>query len=685
MKNLVIFILFFGNLCLSNLIAQDSTEYSFRQLQENITEILSQSDEEINLDELTDYLYQLTTNPVKINSADDSEIRRLFWLTEFQIINVIRYTQKNGLIHSVYELPYIEGFSEQDAKLLAPFLNFENAESKKKNDCYFRFNNQMLLLRSSRVLEKQAGFKTDNSSRFVGTPGSFYTRYHIYNENFSAGITGEKDSGEEFFTGSNSKGFDFYSFHLQLSNLGLLKTIILGDYKLNFGDGLITGTALNLGKTPSVLSSAYQNSGVTRYTATNENNFFRGVAFTLLQGKKELSLFYSNHAVDANVVQFDTVNNKVTEVSSLQTSGLHTTHAEISDKDAIKNQALGAHLKFRGIYSEFGFTLLYNKFPALINPTIEPYNADYFRGTSNYNLGVNFRIRTGNILWFGEEAYSKSKSFALLNGVQAHPFSGMLLNVIYRNYDAKYQAMFGNAFGENTRNQNEKGLYFGIQCNLVKYIALTGYADFFYFPKLRYGVDMPSEGQEYMGQLTFSPNSNFQLYVQYRINQKEENEILVQSPANIVISKGTEHTRLGISYRVNSSLTLLNRLEYSSCSKEQSTSSDGYFIAQDVDYKIPVMPVRLYARYAIFDVNSYDSRIYAYESDILYTFSMPSFYNKGFRFCFMAKISPVKIADLWIKYSVTQYSDKETISSGLYEINGNHKSEVCIQLLLHFK
>lgn len=685
MKNSVIFILLLEFSCFCKLFAQDSAEYSFRQLQESIIEILSQNDEEINLDELTDYLYELTTNPVKINSVNDAEIKRLFWLTDFQIVNVIRYIRKNGLIRSVYELSYIEGFTEQDAKLLAPFLNFENVESKKGTDGYFRLINQMILLRSSRVLEKQAGFKVDNSSRFVGTPVSFYTRYHVYNENFSVGITGEKDSGEEFFTGSNSKGFDYYSFHLQLSNLGLLKTIILGDYKLNFGNGLITGSALNLGKTPSVLSSAYQNTGVTRYTATNENNFFRGVACTFLHGKKELSLFYSNHAVDANVVQFDSVNNKIIEVSTLQTSGLHTTHAEISDEDVIKNKALGLHLNFRGIYSEFGFTALYNKFPAMINPTLEPYNIDYFRGTSNYNLGVNFRLRTGNILWFGEEAYSKSKSFALLNGVQAHLFSGMLFNVIYRNYDAKYQALFGNAFGENTHNQNEKGLYFGIQCSLVKYIALSGYADFFNFPKLRYGVDMPSEGQEYMGQLTFSPNTYFQLYVQYRIKQKEENEILANLPVNKIVNESTEHTRLGITYKVNSSLTLLNRLEYSHYTKGQNASSQGYFIAQDIDYKIPAMPIRLYARYAIFDVNSYDSRIYAYESDILYTFNMPSFYNKGFRFCFMAKISPVKIADLWIKYSLTQYSDKETISSGLYEINGSQKSEVRIQLLLHFK
>jgi hypothetical protein len=661
--------------------AQDSTEYSFQQLQETIAEILSQNNEEVNLDQLTDYLYQLTSSPVKINWMDDTEIRRLFWLTDFQITNLIHYIKTFGFIRSVYELPNVAGFTERDAKLLAPFLSFEVAGKQKGYNDYFRFPKQMILLRTHKILEEQAGYKPENSSRFVGGPLSFYSRYHIYNDNFSAGITGEKDAGEEFFTGSNRNGFDFYSFHFQANNLGFIKTMVLGDYKLNFGNGLITGSAFNLGKMPSVISSGYQNMGVTRYTATDENNFFRGIACTFVRKKNELSLFYSNHTMDANSAMRDSANNNVLEATTLQTSGLHTIYSEISDEDAIRNKVFGAHLKLQSTHSEIGFTALYNNFSATINPTYEPYNADYFRGTTNYNLGANYRFRIGNIMGFGEEAYSKSNSFASLNGVQAHPFSGMLLNIIYRNYGNKYQALFGNAFGENTRNQNEMGLYFGMQCNLIKYVSFTGYADFYRFPHLRYEVDMPSEGEEYMGQFTVTPNPYFQFYAQYRIKYKEINEVVEGSPKNTLVTASTEHIRLGLNYKVSTNLTVQNRLEYSQYKKDEKTASEGYFISQDIDYKLPVIPVRLYSRYALFDIGAYDSRIYAYESDILYTFSIPSFYNKGYRFCLMAKFSSSSKMDFWIKYAITQYADRETISSGLYQINGNQKSEVRIQLL----
>jgi hypothetical protein len=85
-------------------------------------------------------------------------------------------------------------------------------------------------------------------------------------------------------------------------------------------------------------------------------------------------------------------------------------------------------------------------------------------------------------------------------------------------------------------------------------------------------------------------------------------------------------------------------------------------------------------RYAIFDTDSYDSRIYAYESDILYAFSIPAYYSKGTRMYVNLKYTFKDFMDIWIKYSQTYYSDKNVISSGLTQINGNTKSEIKVQV-----
>ncbi len=49
----------------------------------------------------------------------------------------------------------------------------------------------------------------------------------------------EKDAGEEFFTGSNKQGFDYYSGHFYLKNISQnVHSVALGDFQVYFGQGL---------------------------------------------------------------------------------------------------------------------------------------------------------------------------------------------------------------------------------------------------------------------------------------------------------------------------------------------------------------------------------------------------------------------------------------------------------------
>jgi len=85
-------------------------------------------------------------------------------------------------------------------------------------------------------------------------------------------------------------------------------------------------------------------------------------------------------------------------------------------------------------------------------------------------------------------------------------------------------------------------------------------------------------------------------------------------------------------------------------------------------------------RFAVFDTDTYNARIYAYESDMLYNFSIPAYYSQGTRFYLNLKYSVTKYLDFWIRYSQSYYSDLDVISSGLSEIQGNTKSEIKAQI-----
>ncbi|HEY4788368.1 MAG TPA: helix-hairpin-helix domain-containing protein, partial [Bacteroidales bacterium] len=449
--------LLFGIFMLPNeLYAQDSIENAMMSMQEIITEIASGLEDGTDMDELADLLNNLTENPIHINTATDEDLEKLFWLSEFQILNIKAYIKTYGAIASVYEIVNIQGFSEKDAKLLSPFLLFDipGKELSVSPELLLRNSHHRLLLRSQRVLETQKGFSAEEtpngSGYFKGGPTSAYVRYSgQFNKKASAGFTAKNDAGEEFFKGSNKQGFDFYSFYMQLNRLRFIKTFVLGDYRVYFGQGLAVWSGLSFGKSPIVLSSMQRGQGITRYQSSDENNFFRGAAITCDLKPIEISLWASSHRIDANITGKDSLSGDITEVSSLQTSGLHTVSSEIADEDAIRSNVLGCNISLIKPNLRAGITAICYTYSSALNADLTPYNRYYFRGNSNYNLSWNFRYRKGNVIFFGEEAVSQSGGIAMLNGVQTYVDSRLSFIVLSRYYQRNYQSMYGKAFGEN--------------------------------------------------------------------------------------------------------------------------------------------------------------------------------------------------------------------------------------------
>ena len=86
----------------------------------------------------------------------------------------------------------------------------------------------------------------------------------------------------------------------------------------------------------------------------------------------------------------------------------------------------------------------------------------------------------------------------------------------------------------------------------------------------------------------------------------------------------------------------------------------------------------------MFDTESYDSRIYTYEHDVLYAFSIPSWYGRGIRTYLNTRLDLGRHVDLWLKYALSWYPERETIGSGLNEIEGHRKSDLSFQLRVRF-
>ncbi len=222
---------------------------SKQTLEDLIENIASSTDAEIDYTSLYEDLNLYLNEPLNINTATKEDLEKLQFLNDFQINSLLDYIKKNGSMLSLYELQLVYGFSMEDVMNILPFITISNTPVdqgfKFKNA--LKYGNNQLFLRGQEVLEEQVGYSSISDSALLENPnsrylGSSYKVYAKYKYNYKNkiywGITAEKDPGEEFFSGNNKNGFDYYSAHLQINDIGIVKTITLGDFQAKFGQGL---------------------------------------------------------------------------------------------------------------------------------------------------------------------------------------------------------------------------------------------------------------------------------------------------------------------------------------------------------------------------------------------------------------------------------------------------------------
>ena len=137
--------------------------------------------------------------------------------------------------------------------------------------------------------------------------------------------------------------------------------------------------------------------------------------------------------------------------------------------------------------------------------------------------------------------------------------------------------------------------------------------------------------------------------------------------------------RFNISYQIVGDLHCGNKAEYAHYRNDDGTNQHGYFLCQDIAYKPENLPFSLTFRYAIFDAKDYNARVYAYENDVLYSFSVPALYGKGMRFYLLGKVKLFNSLTLYARIGRIIYSDRDVIGSGLTQIEGNHKTDLKVE------
>jgi hypothetical protein len=118
--------------------------------------------------------------------------------------------------------------------------------------------------------------------------------------------------------------------------------------------------------------------------------------------------------------------------------------------------------------------------------------------------------------------------------------------------------------------------------------------------------------------------------------------------------------------------------------KKEDERFNGFLLYQDIIFEKLGSKFSYTLRYAIFEGNDWNARIYAFETDVLYAYSILPYYGSGSRYYLMIKWDIVRGIDLWARYGAWIYSDRNIISGGGSAVDGNRKSDIHLQLRLQF-
>ncbi len=659
--------------------AQNPSESLLEDILEDLS-VNNDIDNSVNTLNWENELEELSTclqEPVNLNTATRAQLEQFPFLSDIQIEHLLAYIYIHGQMQTIYELQLIEDMDRQTIQYLLPFVCIKAIN----NEPAFRWKTMLksaakygkneVLTRMDIPFYKRKGYE----HTYLGPAVYNSVKYSFrYSDRLYAGVVAEKDAGEPFAALHNRYGYDYYSFYLLLKNCGRLKALAVGNYRLSFGQGLVISTDYLMGKTIYASSFNNRSSGIKKHSSTDEYNYFRGVAATVVLTKHwDVSGFYSHRSLDGVITDG--------EITSIYKTGLHRSRKEADKKNLFTLQLTGGNVSYQQNRIRLGITGIYYVFNRPYEPELTGYSKYNLHGNNFYNLGVDYAYRWHRFSFQGETAIGK-QGWASLNRLQYSPVQDVHLMLIHRFYSYDYWAMFAHSFGEGSTTQNEQGYYLGMETSPFAYWKFFASFDLFSFPWKRYRVSKSSRGIDGLLQATFTPRTNLSMDLKYRYKQKERD--LTGSKETLTLPIFHHQLRYRLNYSFKDVFSSRTTLDYNHFHSQDRAADIGYQVTQMISSQLPWTRLFADVQGSYFSTDSYDSRIYASEKGLLYTFYTPSYQGHGFRFSVRLRYELNKHWLFITKFGETVYLDRNEIGSGNDLIRGNKKADVQMQLRIKF-
>jgi len=478
------------------------------------------------------------------------------------------------------------------------------------------------------------------------------------------GITLDRDAAEPLF--NKNIWVDFASFHLQLSRIGYWKRIVVGDYTVRFGQGLVIWNGFSMSGLGPVQNLRRNEMGLTAYTGSNEFLFFRGLGATYERGRMQVTLFGSAKKVDARITSDG--------FTSLITTGFHRTETELERRRNLGEYVAGGNISFRFDRFKIGGTALGYSYDRINATTIRPDNRYQSRRQPFGSASVDALAVLGDWRIFGEWAVDARAQMAGLVGLLWDGGDGLEAGLMYRNYGKGYTAPFAGAYSRGSRPSNEHAITGSFEYAWMHWRLLCS-GEWCYFPWLRYNVAAPSQARSVMVQLSRNIGRNGLFYLKLDYKHSETGSRLP------LVLNNRYGLRLHIQNGAGETWLFTHRVEY--CLLKSSNThrlSGGAALLSDAIFTPKQFPLSGSARIALFRTTDWSTRIYVYERDAMQGFSFPPLYGYGMRGYVNLRYTLNRRYDFWVRGAGTRYLSAKHPSTSAKPGRSLWESEVKFQI-----
>ncbi len=596
----------------------------------------------------------LLDHPLDLNRAGLGELESLPYLSPGLAREIIKERNRRGGFKRVEDLLGVRGMRRGIWLKIRPFLRIGKRVQLPSGGLRLRLET------------KRPNPRGILQGDYRGDPLMVYTKGRVrYGDRLEVGFLTEKEPGERRLD-------DLLSSYLCLK--GRSSELILGNYQVQFGQGLVLWTGYSPHKGMEVIQGVKRKGrGLIPYTPTNQLYSLNGLGVRLSWRSLLFFGFISARRLDATITEEG-------YASSIYEGGYHRTQAEEEKRNRLKERLYG--LRVEGDLKSFlrlGSTLYLIRYsPRLFNPDYERRRFS-LRGRGRRWGGFDLDAQLGAMTIFGELGVSANSSAWIL-GAQLE--EGILeATVAYRHYPPSFINPYSGGFSDS-EPINENGFYLGLRLRPLSKTEFRFYLDGFKHPWRGYYQVMPWEGEKYLFLLKRKVSRGLDLCLR-------ETEAKGAMAAKVSDWYGNPRTinqnyrkrgiRCQMDWRPAGLISFRQRWEGLWIDLPGNRRERGNLLRFDFTYH-PRVRAKMRCGVCFFQTDSYNSRIWIYERGLPGVIRNLPLWGEGRRFHLGIGFTP--FSHLWISliYTHTLHWGEETTGSGYEERKGNTISEVGFQL-----